>query len=117
MTEKQKIAVAIGVGFLIVAFVFIYRQFAGQRVVPMNGAPAMTSLQPPSASGDSAMKGEIMQDSDVTPGTPDAVVDDILKNDSDTSALDSEADAEVKTAKENVQTIDDITNAYDDTQR
>ncbi|QQS16098.1 MAG: hypothetical protein IPK84_01945 [Candidatus Moraniibacteriota bacterium] len=117
MTEKQKIAVAIGVGFLVVAFAFIYRQFSGQRVVPMNGAPTMMPPEPPSAPGDSAMRGEIMQDSDVTPGTPDAVVDDILKNDSDTSALDNEADGETNAAKENVQTIDAITNAYDDTQR
>ena len=50
-----------------------------------------------------------MQKKRINPATPDAVVDDILKNDAGTSALDDEANGETQSAKENVQTVDDIT--------
>ncbi len=118
MTEKQKITVAIGVGFLVIAFAFIYRQFADQRSAPMEESSAtyLPSTSPASApSNGSMMENTTMQKPVETPETPDAVVDDILKNDADASALDNEADGETQTAKENVQTIDDITNSYDDT--
>ncbi len=119
MTEKQKITVAVGVGFLVIAFAFIYQQFANQPSAPMKESSVMPlppTVPAPTPSNDSMMKDTTMQKPVETPGTPDAVVDDILKNDADTSALDNEADGETKTAKENVQTVDNITNAYDDTQ-
>jgi len=120
MTEKQKLAVSIGVGFLIVAFIFIYRQFSlrgtgmmnesSQTVVPV---PSQTSM--PAPSNNSMMKTGADQQKAV-PATPDGVADDILKNDADTSAIDSEAQGETQAAKENVKTVDDITNSYDNTQ-
>ncbi|MGB2791525.1 MAG: hypothetical protein IPJ67_03700 [Candidatus Moraniibacteriota bacterium] len=119
MTEKQKITVAVGVGLLVIAFAFIYRQFADQRSALVNESSVMPlppTAPAPAPSSDSLMKDATMQEPVATPETPDAVVDDILKNDANTSALDNEAAGETQTAKENVQTIDDITNAYDDTQ-
>ena len=120
MTEKQKLAVSIGVGFLIVAFIFIYRQFSlrgtgmmnesSQTVVPV---PSQTLM--PAPSNNSMMKTGADQQKAV-PATPDGVADDILKNDADTSAIDSEAQGETQAAKENVKTVDDITNSYDNTQ-
>lgn len=119
MTEKQKIAVAVGVGLLIIAFAFIYRQFADRNAVPMNESSERMPAPPmaPAPSDVPPTGDAMMQKSEVTPATPDAVVDDILKNDADTSALDDEANGETQSAKENVQTVDDITNAYDVTKQ
>ena len=119
MTEKQKIAVAVGVGLLIISFAFIYRQFADRNAAPMD-EPSVRMPAPPTAPTPSSASpaGEaMMQKSESTPATPDAVVDDILKNDAGTSALDDEANGETQSAKENVQTVDDITNSYHVTQQ
>ena len=83
---------------------------SSQAVAPVPSAASM-----PAPPDNSMMKTEADQQKAV-PATPDGVADDILKNDADTSAIDSEAQGETQAAKENVKTVDDITNSYDNTQ-
>lgn len=119
MTEKQKIAVTIGISLLIIAFAFIYRQFVGRNAVSMNESSVKMPALPmaPALPGNPPAGDAMMPKDEAAPATPDAVVDDVLKNDADMSALDDESNGETRSAKENVQTVDDITNAYDTTQQ
>lgn len=119
MTQKQKTAAIIGIACLVVAFAFIYRQFAmrsgswdGDTMSP--SAPAMMPPSAPKKSDDALMQ----QQKAVVPTTPDNAADKISDSlSADDSALDKEASAEADAAAESVSTIDDVTNAYDTTQK
>lgn len=116
MSDKQKIAVAFGTLLLVAAFVFIYRQFdsegTSRGIVP---PPTMPLSPTPPPMNDAALPDGAMNPA-VTPETPDAVVDDVLMNDADMTALDEEEAGETRAAQESVQIIDDITTTYDDQQ-
>lgn len=120
MTDKQKIGAGIGIALLIVSFIFLYRQFSTRDVpvsVPLPFPAEET--QNGSASGGSngsEMSGGSLMKKIPAPETPDDIVDDIVENDADISILDEESVGETSAAVESVQTIDDITNAYDEQQ-
>lgn len=112
MTKKQKIMAIVWIALVVIAFVILYRQFsersAGVEFVP----PRVMSPVPPSAKNASPTRTTNVKQA--TPETPDSVVDDVLLNDADFSALDGEEIGETQAAEESVQTIDDITNTYDE---
>lgn len=114
MTGKQKIAVAIGVVFLSIAFVFLYRQFSMESgttsVVPPPTPPSM----PASPLLSSETEREVDEMMKPTPSAPDSIVDDILQNDSELSAIGDEEVGEIQAAEESVQIIDDLSNAYEE---
>lgn len=116
MSDKQKRAVALGLVLLVAAFVFIYRQFdsrgSSSETVP---PPTLPPSPVPPPVNDAAFP-DTTPVSAAVPETPDAVVDDVLMNDADTTALDAEEAGEAQSAQESVQTIDDITTTYDDQQ-
>lgn len=111
MTGKQKIAVAIGVAFLSIAFVFLYRQFS------MENQPVNIVL-PPSMPIPPTLPVETMQGSGETvkstPLTPDGVVDDIVESDGELSVLGDEETGETQAVEESVRIIDDLSNAYEE---
>ena len=111
MSDKQKIAVALGLSLLVAAFVFIYRQFDSESVSRDVVPPPMT----PPPVNDTVLPDRAMVPA-VIPETPDAVVDDVLMSDADMTALDAEEAGETQAAQESVQIIDDITETYDDQQ-
>ncbi|QQS20945.1 MAG: hypothetical protein IPL87_00080 [Candidatus Moraniibacteriota bacterium] len=104
MTEKQKIVVFIGVFFLVLAFVFLYRSFSvrdendDRRVPPRSDTSSVSRPEKPAP----------------VPETPDAIADNILEGDSGKNILDEEAEGESEAAQENVETIHDINNTYDE---
>lgn len=117
MTQKQKTAAIIGIACLVVAFAFIYRQFALQSGSWERGAatvPApVETMKPtvPKKADDAMMKKQ------EAPTTPENAVDKITSSlSADDAALDKEASAEADVAAESINTIDDVTNAYDNTQ-
>lgn len=116
MSDKQKRAVALGLMLLVAAFVFIYRQFdsrgSSNETVPPPTLPS-SPVPPPINDANDAAFPDTTPVSAAVPETPDAVVDDVLMNDADTTALDAEEAGEAQSAQESVQTIDDITNTYE----
>lgn len=117
MTQKQKTAAIIGIACLVVAFAFIYRQFAMQSGswgsdASMSPAATVMPIAPAPKKADDTM----MQKTE-TPTTPDNATDKVLDTlSADDGALDKEASAEADAAAESMSTIDDVTNAYDSTQ-
>jgi hypothetical protein len=112
MTKHQGIAAVIGVVFLVAAFIFLYRQFSmsdGTREKNTPMSPITSSNVPPANIPAPNTPPPIQ----TAPETPDAMVDDVLLNDADVSALDEEAAGETQSAEESVQAIDDITNTYE----
>ncbi len=117
MTEKQKIAAAIGIVFLAAAFVFLWKFVSCCRVETNQSEKASAPVSMPIPAKSSSGKQELPTGKDVlapVSSTPDSVTDDILKNDSDSSALDRESSAESAAASSGAAKIDSITNSYDE---